>query len=153
MHITHLITPSRILPDLQGSQPAEVFAQIGQRFAHDLAFSSEEEIAKLFLQREAISSTATGLGLAFPHARLPGLHTPMAVFARSRHGVALLTPDQEPVHLLMALLSPPEARVYHIKALTTLVRLLRRPTIRLRLMAIHEPELLYHALVTEEDET
>ncbi|WP_193771506.1 PTS sugar transporter subunit IIA, partial [Candidatus Magnetaquicoccus inordinatus] len=61
--------------------------------------------------------------------------------------------DQEPVHLVMALISPPEARTFHLKALSTLVRLLRRGTLRQRLLAVQEAELLYHALITEEDES
>ncbi|WP_130471996.1 PTS sugar transporter subunit IIA, partial [Candidatus Magnetaquicoccus inordinatus] len=116
MHITHLITPARIIADLHGENIAQILEQLAQPLAKELSFSSAQEIAAQWLQREAIRSTATGLGVAFPHARLEGLHTPMAVLGRSRTGIAFAAADQEPVHLVMALISPPEARTFHLKA-------------------------------------
>jgi PTS system nitrogen regulatory IIA component len=153
MHITHLITPTRIIPELHDGDVAHVLQELARHVAAGLSFSSAEEIAALWQERESIRSTATGHGVAFPHARLPGLQAPLAILGRSRDGIAFVAPDQERVHLVMALLSPPEARNYHLKALGTVVRLLRSSTLRQRLLALHEPELLYHALITEEDES
>ncbi|MBF0096947.1 MAG: PTS sugar transporter subunit IIA [Magnetococcales bacterium] len=153
MHITHLITPARIIPQLHGTSVAQILQELAQHLATELPFSSAAEIAALWQERETINSTATGHGVAFPHARLPGLQAPLAILGRSQNGIDFVIPDQERVHLVMALLSPPEARNYHLKALGTVVRLLRSPTLRQRLQALHEPELLYHALITEEDES
>ena len=56
--------------------------------------------------RESIGSTALGLGVALPHARLAELAAPVAAFLRLRQPVDFDAPDDKPVEFVLALLLP-----------------------------------------------
>ncbi len=61
------------------------------------------------LRREKAVPSAVAGSVAVPHARVPGLRTPRAAFARLREGVDYHAPDGRPVRLVLLLLSPSDA--------------------------------------------
>lgn len=65
-----------------------VAAKLGSRTGR-----REGEILNVLLRRERLGSTATGDGLAIPHAVLAGISTPAAVIATMNHPVAFAAPD------------------------------------------------------------
>lgn len=78
-----------------------------------------------FGEREALGSTALGHGVAIPHARF-GVRHPLAAIGLAPAGLSDRGPDEEPVRIVVALVSPPEG-VLHLQALATLGRMLVAP--------------------------
>lgn len=64
------------------------------------------EVLNALLRRERLGSTATGDGLAMPHATLAGISVPAAVIATMKHPIAFDAPDDRDVDLLLGLLWP-----------------------------------------------
>ncbi len=151
MHISHLIVPSRVIANLHGTTAVEVLAEMAELLARDLRHTSKQAMLDIFLEREGLGSTAIGQGIAIPHGRLAELSHPIAALGRSSGGIAFQSLDEKPVHLVIALLSPPGANELHLKALSAISRLLRRESLRDRLCSLSEPEPLFHALMAEED--
>lgn len=66
------------------------------------------KVAELVLSREEEFSTDLGNGIAIPHARVPGLTAPLAVFGRSPDGVVFSPEATTTVRLFFLLLTPAE---------------------------------------------
>jgi CPA2 family monovalent cation:H+ antiporter-2 len=66
------------------------------------------QLLALVLAREEEISTDLGNGIAIPHARCPGLASPLAVIGRSNDGVRYSSGDNPPVRLFFLLVTPAE---------------------------------------------
>ena len=91
---------------------------------------SEGAILNVLLRRERLGSTATGDGVAVPHAMLDGISEPAAVIATLKHPISFGAPDDRHVDLLLGILWPRESREGFVPALSRSVRLLRQPGYR-----------------------
>jgi len=72
-----------------------------------------------------LGSTGFGRGVAIPHARIPGLQRPVAVFLRLDVPVDFNAADGLPVDVVFGLLSPEAAGATHLQALASISRLMR----------------------------
>jgi PTS system nitrogen regulatory IIA component len=101
------------------------------------------------MEREAISATGVGHGVAIPHAQVEGLDRVMGIFVRLRAPVAFGAVDDEPVDLLFTLISPPQCGSDHLRALARVARSLRSSELRERLRQASTPDSV-RALLTLE---
>lgn len=101
------------------------------------------------IEREAVSSTGVGAGVALPHARVPGLERVRAVFVRLETPVAFDALDEKPVDLLLALFAPPGADSQHLRALARVSRLLRNPEMREHLRQARSADAVHVLLASE----
>jgi len=89
--------------------------------AHGLG--DRDRILSAVWEREAKMSTAVGMGIAIPHARLESAPRLCAAVAVCQGGVDFPVPDRTPVRLAFLLLSPPSAAASHIRALASVARI------------------------------
>ena len=75
------------------------------------------------LDREKLTSTAIGNGVAIPHARVASVNHVQVVLGRSAEGVAWDAPDGKPVHLVFQFISPKIGIQIHTEMLTKIARL------------------------------
>jgi PTS system nitrogen regulatory IIA component len=88
-------------------------------------------LLRLFVAREALSSTALGDGIAIPHARRPMvLHVPqpLVTLCFLKRAIPYRAPDGKPVRILFSVISPTVAA--HVALLTALSRALYDPGFR-----------------------
>jgi mannitol/fructose-specific phosphotransferase system IIA component (Ntr-type) len=141
MTLADLLHPGAIVPELHGTDVAEVFAELCAPLARAEGIAAHELVAAL-LEREAVASTALGDGLAIPHGVHPGLTRVVASLGRSRTGVALESLDGRPVHLFVALLRPPDAPELHLEALACFSRVLGAASVREALVGAASAEAI-----------
>jgi len=110
-----------------------------------------DKVLKVLLERERISTTAIGEGVAIPHGKLNGVERVVGVFARSPEGIDFASLDGAPTHLFFVLVAPENAAADHLKALARISRLLKDEAFRRRLMAGQSSQELYTTIL-EEDE-
>ncbi len=106
------------------------------------------EIVNAVSERERLGSTGVGSGVAIPHARIDGIDSVRAVFARLETPLDYESIDERPVDLVVMLLAPKGAGGDHLKALAKVSRLLRREEMRDRLRNAPDVGAL-HLLLTE----
>jgi len=68
--------------------------------------------------REALSSTGLGKGIAIPHAKIPGLEDFVVALGVAPDGVDFNALDGEESRVFFLLLAPPEQASLHIEALS-----------------------------------
>ena len=150
MKITDFLSRETIVPTLASREKnaalEEMAGYLG--FTHHL---DKNKVLKVLLERERISTTAIGEGVAIPHGKLNGVERVVGVFARSPEGIDFASLDGAPTHLFFVLVAPENAAADHLKALARISRLLKDEAFRRRLMAGQSSQELYTTIL-EEDE-
>lgn len=116
-----------VLPDLKVEDKRDAIVQIVENLAvcGELAEADIDDVAATLIQREAVASTGIGRGIAIPHARHPAVSREVGTLAWCRDGLDFDSIDQEPVYLLVLLLSPIDRHAEHTQALAKIARTLR----------------------------
>ncbi len=97
-------------------------------------------------EREKLGSTGFGRGVAIPHARIPDLNRPVAVFVRLDAPVSFDAADGMAVDLVFGLLSPEQAGAAHLHALAAISRMMREEKMHTALSEAPGAEALYALL-------
>ncbi len=87
--------------------------------------AAKKDVLKALLQREEMGSTAIGGGIALPHARLEKIKNIVVCIGISPEGIDFDSLDEEPVSILVMLLSHQKEAGLHLKMLAMLARILR----------------------------
>ena len=138
-----------LMPEAVGTVAAEtkqaILDQLAARFAgvYDLDATL---VLERIEEREKLGSTGFGRGVAIPHARMPDLARPVAVFLQLEAPVSFDSADGMPVNLVFGLLSPEQAGAAHLHALAAISRLMRDERMHAALDEAPNAEALYALL-------
>ena len=151
MKITDFLGAQTVIPALAQREKNAVLEELAGWLAANHSQLDAKQVLSVLVERERISTTAIGEGVAIPHGKLPGLERIFGLFARSTEGVDFNSLDGAPTHLFFVLIAPEGAAADHLKALARISRLLKDESFRRRLMAAKSgPELF--TLIAEEDD-
>ncbi|MDF7806802.1 PTS sugar transporter subunit IIA [Pontiellaceae bacterium B12219] len=107
---------------------------------HRVEHISQEELYQSVVSREKDMSTAMGHGIAIPHGHIEKGVAIQGVMAIIREGIDFDAPDNEPVKLIMLIVTPKDKKDLHLKVLSSLSSMISDAAIRDRLMAAISPE-------------
>jgi nitrogen PTS system EIIA component len=150
MKITDFLNAQSIISDLAGRDKAAVLDELAEKFPAADAALNPKRVLDVLTERERISTTAIGEGVAIPHGKLAGVDRVYAVFARSRVGVDFASLDGEPTHLFFALIAPEDGAADHLKALARISRLLKESAFRSRLLRAKSSDELFEIISGED---
>ncbi len=129
MQFRDFLTPERMISNLSASSKAEAMSELLEPILANGLIGQDlrDSVLSALFHREELGSTAVGngLSLAIPHAKHPGFRGLVGVFGRSMEGIAWSSPDGEPVHLFILLLSNRECADRHLEALAYISRKFR----------------------------
>jgi nitrogen PTS system EIIA component len=148
--ISDFLTPDRVIADLTEKEKSAVLKEMAGQLAGSESGLDATQILKVLQDREKISTTAIGEGVAIPHGKLPNVQKVSALFARSLQGVDFASLDGEPTYLFFTLIAPQDAAADHLKALARISRLLKDPDLRRRLLAAATNQELYNIIAVED---
>jgi PTS system nitrogen regulatory IIA component len=151
LKLTDFLDASRIIPELEQKEKRAVLKELAERFAaldHSL---NSQSLFDTLLEREQISSTAIGEGVAIPHGKMIGARKLTGIFARSVRGADFESLDGGLTHLFFVLLAPEDSAADHLKALARISRLLKDGTFRARLMQGRTAEDIFKVIKEEDD--
>lgn len=151
MKIADFLDVGTIIPNLQGRDKTAVLKEMAEWMASHHPSMVAGELLETLLQREKVSSTAIGDGVAIPHGKLRGIKRVYGVFARSPQGVDFDSLDGGLTYLFFLLIAPEDSAGDHLKALARIARLLKDATFRARLLAGKTAGEISRA-IREEDE-
>lgn len=151
MKIIDFINIQTIIPALVSRDKDAALIELAAGLAAKYDHLDQQKVLGVLQERERISSTAIGDGVAIPHGKLPGLEQICGLFARSQEGVDFKSLDGEPTHLFFVLIAPENAAADHLKALARISRLLKDAGFRQRLMMGKDQQELFK-LISEEDD-
>ena len=150
MKITDFLSVETVIPSLVNQEKNAVLQEMAEWLAVNYQSLDKHKVLEVLQERERISTTAIGDGVAIPHGKLPGVERVLGVFARSFQGVDFASLDGAPTHLFFLLIAPENAAADHLKALARIYRLLKDDAFRRRLLAGQTSQELY-TMIAEED--
>jgi len=150
MKITEFLHPESVIGALSAKDKPTVMAEICQVLAGRVPGVSAERLTEVLLDRERLSSTGIGDGVAIPHGKLGGLPGLVAAFGVSREGVDFDAIDGKPTHLFFALLAPENSAGIHLKALARISRLFKNPGFRKAIVEAADAQAIYQLISTED---
>jgi len=151
LKITDFLAAARIIPDLKGKDKRSVLQEMADRLADQEHSLDARNLFDTLLERETISSTAIGEGVAIPHGKAAGIPKVLGGFARSVHGVDFDSLDGGQTYLFFVLIAPENSAADHLKALARISRLLKNGSFRARLMEGKTQEEIFD-VIREEDQ-
>jgi PTS system fructose-specific IIC component len=129
MLIYQHLKPEAISLDLQGTSIQEVLGELATLISSGTSKLKADNISEELLQREELLSTASGCGIALPHC-YGKVKSPELAFGFSKQGIDADAPDNKPVHIFLAVISPENDPNAHLEALSAASRLLLNESIR-----------------------
>lgn len=147
MNIGDLLAKDGIIPAMAAADKKSALRMLADH-AGKTASVDAQEVFNALLQRERLSSTSLGRGIAIPHIKLAGTKAIMCYFARLEKPIAFESHDGEPVDLLFFLLAPEHAGEDHLKALARISRLVRDPAMLEQLRTAKDANALKHVLTS-----
>lgn len=145
MRLNEILEPDAVKVLPRASSKKRLFCDLSRIAANLHGLDYDATLAAL-QEREALGTTGVGDGVALPHARLPGLDRVQGVFVRLESALDFDATDRRPVDLVFALFAPEGAGVTHLKALALVSRTLREASLRAKLRANADPQILYTIL-------
>lgn len=147
MNLAEMLAKDGIIPALKADDKKQALQALSE-IAGRATGLDVHDIYTALIQRERLSSTSLGRGIAIPHIKIAGLKAITCLFARLEKPVSFDSHDGEPVDLLFFLLAPEHAGGDHLKALARISRLVRDPATLEHLRAAADIEGLRRVLTT-----
>lgn len=124
-----------VLPELAFDAPPvssqkQLFDLIADRLLEAGITTDHDEVIEGFRKREDLCSTGVGHGVALSHSAPPTLDRIVVVVVRLNPPIDWHARDNEPVNLVVALISPPSLYSVYLQLLATLARALHLEPVR-----------------------
>jgi len=91
-------------------------------------------------ERERVLSTGIGLGIAIPHAKIPGVTRFVVAVGRHAAGIDFDAIDGKPVHVVVLIAGPQDAQDRYLRLLARLSGRLRLEDVRRKVLAAKTPD-------------
>ena len=147
MNISDTLGQGDIYLDVPLENKREALRFLAER-ACEKAGGGAEACRAALAAREKLGSTGVGNGVAIPHAQLEGLRQAQAIFLRPEHPINFGAADEEPVDLILMLLTPVGSAADHLEALSRFAKVLRSQESMRRLRSARSADQVLEALTS-----
>lgn len=124
MKISALLKKELMIMDLQAQTKNDAIEEMIQKLVDHGYVNNAELFKQKIIERENLSSTGVGQGIAMPHAQTNAVNEPVVLFAKSKNGLDYDALDGKPVYLFFMIAVPEGGHSTHLKALAQLSKLL-----------------------------
>jgi mannitol/fructose-specific phosphotransferase system IIA component (Ntr-type) len=145
LQLTDLLTIDRIRIPLEANTKDDVLRELAGVITSSMV-NAPEEVLRAVREREAVLSTGIGNGVAIPHGKSSMVPELVMAAGRTAAPVEFDALDGQPVQLLFMLVGPETAAGPHIKALSRISRLIRKDSVRERLIQAKTAEEFFEGL-------
>ena len=128
------LDPARVR-DLVGTTKDAVLEEMVALVATSDAVTDTGALLSAVRERERVLSTGIGLGIAIPHAKIPGVARFVVAVGRHVAGIEFDAIDAKPVHLVVLIAGPQDAQDRYLRLLARLSGRLKQEDVRKRVMA------------------
>ncbi len=141
-----------ILADLRAKDKWEALRKLTDFYVrtHAIGPDGQEALYASIEERERDVTTAIGRGAAIPHGRVESGSAIQGVLGICREGVDFHAPDQQPVRLIMLIVTPKEHEQRHLEVLGSLAAMVSDDRIRDRLVAAIDANDAWEIIEDEE---
>ncbi len=150
MRIADFIEPDLVIACLGARSKQGIIEEMAARIALQRDEIDKDDLTRVLMNRENLSSTAIGHGVAIPHGKLASLQQITACIGRVVSGVDFEAIDGAATTLFVVLVAPENSTGTHLKALARVSRIFRSEEFRNRLLEASGDKEMYEVLVEED---
>jgi mannitol/fructose-specific phosphotransferase system IIA component (Ntr-type) len=148
--LAEIMRESLIFPELTALNKADALREIISGISKEFPTLPESDLFSVIMERERLSSTGIGSGIAIPHAKHPEAQVQIAAFGRSKAGISFDAIDGKPAHLIFLIIGPVGANEAHLKVLARISKFLHDTSFRERLFTAETAGLIYEAIAEKD---
>ncbi len=128
MGIAEYIKPENIVLNIGPTSKAEIFKTLSSTFAISgmLDDSGVEELVRKLEERESMSTTGVGKGIAIPHASIDSIEETVIAVGVAPEGVDFSSVDGKPATVIFMIIGSKSVPHQHIQILAKIVRLCKK---------------------------
>lgn len=124
--LSRLLDEDAMIMNLQSDSKIGILTELAEKAIENKLISDKESLITKLIEREELTSTAIGNGMALPHLRKPTneiINEPKIIIGISRKGIDYNSTDNELTHLFFLILS--DSEIVHLRILSKLSKILR----------------------------
>ena len=130
MNLTQLIQFDLIQFDFMAKDKKDALNKLTDMLVEEGIIGNKDEFYKALLEREELSTTGVGDGIAIPHAKASCFEKAMIIYAKSDEGVEWESFDSQLAKHIFMICAPANGADEHLKALATLSTALMNPEVK-----------------------
>lgn len=151
LNLSNFLSPERIVMDVEGASIIAAARGALARLSPKELPLKVDEIMPYIIERERLSQSYVGHGLAIPHARLPISASPVVVVARMKKPIpAPTTVASETIRFLVILLTPADQPRIHQVLLSHVAGMFESEFFENRINEVVSAEQLFNVISTAE---
>lgn len=124
MLVRDFLPAENVFVGMNASSKEQLLRQLSEK-AGKACSVSPQAIARALFDREALGSTGIGGGIALPHAGFAGLSSVFCLVARLAKPIDFEAVDDQPVDIVILLLSPASSKSEALNVLSCIARCFR----------------------------
>ena len=132
--IVEALDPRCVSLDLKAKKKPEIIRELVALLADAGMITDADTVTREVLEREALTTTGIGGGIAIPHCLSASASTTRIAFGRRKSGAKFDAVDKRPVQLFFLMVGPPGAHNDHLRLLSRLARYLHDTKLRQALL-------------------
>ena len=133
------LDPARVKDLVSRTKDAALEEMVGLVCVSD-AVTDRVALLSAVRERERVLSTGIGLGIAIPHAKIPGVSRFVVAVGRQAEGIDFDAIDGRPVTLVVLIAGPQDAQDRYLRLLARLSGRLKQDDVRKRILAAKSPQ-------------
>lgn len=151
MEIKDVLKENLFIQELKSTDKETVLIELSHKLFVEGYIQDELAFLQKLKDREAISTTGVGDGIAIPHAKSDDLKETVVLFGKSDVGVDFDSMDQMPSHYFFVIATPTDSGDAHLKVLASLSTSLMREKTQEALKSVKTYEELLNVFSTQVD--
>ncbi|WP_371188036.1 PTS IIA-like nitrogen regulatory protein PtsN [Thalassotalea maritima] len=148
MNLTSLLSPDCTICAAPANSKKNILEQISLIAANKISSASAKDLLNGLINREKLSSTGIGNGIAIPHVKIDNSEKPIAVLMTCDKPIDFDAIDNRPVDIFFALFVPEDSCQQHLQTLANVARFFADKDTSKKVRRCLSAEQLY-ALVAE----
>ena len=155
MNLGSLLTEDQVIADLSMTERWLAIVELIDHLVSKDNLNSEHraEILNSLKEREELTSTGIGSGVAIPHAFSENVDKVVAIFGRSTQGIDFEAIDNAPVKFIVLFIVPRNQYQLHLKTLAAIAKMFNNAAIRKSLARAEDSSELLEILTSQRPTT
>ncbi len=142
--LSEILSPEAIELDLRATDEKSAILALAELLRNDADVLDLEKFSAEVFEREKVSPTVAGEGVAFPHARSDAVKQIVVAIGRSRGGIRFAKAHD--IHFVVLIGTPREMVREYLSIVGSLARRLKESSVRENLMSATTPTEFIEAL-------
>lgn len=149
--LSDLLTTDCVELDLAGRRKPEIIRELVDLISACGDIGDRDTLYESLMERERLSSTGIGDGIAIPHCLIPQVNSTHIAFGRKLDGARFDSVDNQPVSLFFLLVGSEGNSNLHLQVLSKLARYLHDHMFCSRLLTAGSPEEVIEAFRSKDN--